>query len=547
MDSFNDNNFSNDDFNDQVNDPINDYDDVADDPDFQSDDVDSSSFQADQSDAETVTESDVGSVYKFTMESADDHLSSNYTDPWREPTYTPTNDNMRPYSPSHYDSSYLNHEPRNNTKKPKKSSARVVGLVLVCAIICSIFSAASAYLVTNRMLQDYNTSDSNNRNVVIGSSATNNGSNENRNAQSVSVTGETLSAKEIYGLACEQVVGINTSVTTNIFGQTSSSAVSGSGFVISTDGYILTNYHVVEYAATYGYDLSVILHDGTKYDAEIVGYEADNDVAVIKINKTGLHPVTFGSSSDISVGEVVYAIGNPLGELEFSMTSGIVSALDRYVTTDENTSINMFQIDAAVNSGNSGGPVYNSKGEVVGIVTAKYSSTGVEGLGFAIPIDDAVNISTQLIEQGYVSNKAYLGVNAQDINETYSYYLNLPRGAYIYSVVDGSCAQTAGIKIGDVITAVGDYTVSSVNDLKSALSKFSAGDSTNITLYRSGETIQLRVTFDEKAPVTSNGSQNNQSDQNNQYGQYGQGGQSGQGGSYNDFFGNGDYWGYQMP
>ncbi len=465
---------------------------------------------------------------------------ADFTEPWREPTYTSTSDNVRAYSPNRYSANTATYAPRKKKKK-KNSFAKAVGFILVAAVVCGICGGGAAYLVTDAMLKDQGGS-TNNPQVVLGATAENRGEN-NDAPQSMSVTGETLTGAQIYSMACNQVVGVNTSVTTtNIFGQQSSSAVSGSGFIISSDGYILTNYHVIEYADKYDYDLTVMLYDGTSYPAEIIGSEPDNDVAVIKIDATGLSPVTFGSSEEMNVGEPVYAIGNPLGELEFTMTTGSISALDRYVTTDANTSINMFQIDAAVNSGNSGGPVYNSRGEVIGIVTAKYSSTGVEGIGFAIPIDDAVNISTQLINQGYVSGKAYLGVNVQDITESYAYYLNLPQGAYVYSLVDGSCAGAAGMKVGDVITAVGDHKVTSSTTLKSALSHFSAGDTTTVTVYRSGENIVLNITFDERDASVDSGAaqqqqqQQQQQNQNDYYGNYGGGN-----GGFNDF------WGFQIP
>ena len=199
-----------------------------------------------------------------------------------------------------------------------------------------------------------------------------------------------LNPSEIYNLATGQVVGIRTEVTvTNFFGMTSSGAVSGSGFIISDDGYILTNYHVVEDAYNGRFDIEVMTYDGTKYSASIVGVEPANDLAVLKIEAEGLNAAVFGDSDRLHVGDAVYAVGNPLGELEFSMSTGYVSALDRVINTQESESINMFQIDAAVNEGNSGGPLYTSDGTVVGIVTAKYSSSGVEGLGFAIPINDA--------------------------------------------------------------------------------------------------------------------------------------------------------------
>ena len=309
-----------------------------------------------------------------------------------------------------------------------------------------------------------------------------------------------LSASDIYALACEQVVGVTTEVTyTNYFGMNSSSAVSGTGFIISEDGYILTNYHVIELAAQNGKDVNVILYDGTRYNAAIVGYEKYNDVAVLKIEASGLNSVKLGNSDSISVGEVVYAVGNPLGELDFSMSTGHVSALDRAITSDESgVAINMFQIDAAVNSGNSGGPVYNAAGEVIGIVTAKYASTGVEGLGFAIPINDAWSIANDLITKGYVTGKAYMGVFVdQRYGSMYARYWGMPVGAYISSVESGSCAEKAGIQPMDIITKLGDKEITGYTDLMSVLHSFSAGETTTVTVYRGGEDIELMITFDE--------------------------------------------------
>ncbi len=316
-------------------------------------------------------------------------------------------------------------------------------------------------------------------------------------------SGTGLSLAELYSRACEQVVGITTDVTyQNFFGQTSSAAVSGSGFIISSDGYILTNYHVIEYAHKGGYTVTVMLHDGTRYEASIVGTEESNDIAVLKIEATGLTAAVLGNSDALAVGDEVHAVGNPLGELEFTMTNGHVSALDRVITTDSNSDpINMFQIDAAVNSGNSGGPLYNARGEVVGVVTAKYSSTGVEGLGFAIPINDAARIADDLIHKGYVTGKAYLGIALEEqYNAMYARYWGTPLGAYVHSVEAGSCAEKAGIQAGDIITRVGDTTIESISDLRQALKLYSAGDSAEIELYRADNSVTLTVTFDEAKP-----------------------------------------------
>ena len=317
-------------------------------------------------------------------------------------------------------------------------------------------------------------------------------------------SGSVMSLAQIYELACQQVVGISTEVTyQNFFGMSSSAAVTGSGFILSADGYILTNYHVIEYAHKGGYAVTVMLHDGTRYDASIVGTEESNDIAVLKIDATGLTPVRLGDSDALSVGDEVHAVGNPLGELEFSMTNSHVSALDRVITTDSSgDAISMFQIDAAVNSGNSGGPVYNSRGEVIGVVTAKYSSTGVEGLGFAIPVNDAARIADDLITKGYVTGKAYMGIilETSEQYQWYAQYKGLPAGACVKSVEKGSCAEKAGIRADDIIVRVGGETVESYSDLRQALKKFSAGETTEIEVYRGDGSVTLTITFDEAKP-----------------------------------------------
>ncbi len=324
--------------------------------------------------------------------------------------------------------------------------------------------------------------------------------------------GALLDPTEIYELACKQVVGISTEITsTNVFGQVVTGSVTGTGFIISSDGYILTNNHVVEDAYKGDLDVTVILHDGSKYDARIVGVEGDNnDIAVLKIDATGLSAVTLGDSDAMKVGESVYLVGNPLGELTYTMTSGIVSALDREIAADQNSSVNMFQLDAAVNSGNSGGPVYNGLGQVVGVVTAKYKSTGVEGLGFAIPINDAAGIADELIEHGYVTGKPSFGIMGRTMTDREAAYFNSVAGVYVYSVDPGSCAAAAGIRQGDVITKLGDVEILTMADLSTAKKAYRAGDSAQVTVFRSGDYKTFTVVFDEilpdKLPGTGTGS-----------------------------------------
>ena len=376
--------------------------------------------------------------------------------------------------------------PPKEKKRRRMPVAAAVCLLLVCALLFSGIGAAAGYVVastvTNRETASTTLHISNTPLAATG-------------------TEGTLTAHEIYDLGCEQVVGISIPITTtNVFGQTSSSAVVGSGFIITEDGYILTNYHVIEYADKYDYEINVMLHDGTSYTATLVGGEEESDVAVIKIDAAGLPAATLGDSDQMQVGQTVYTIGNPLGELDYTMTGGIVSALDREIQTEESVSINMFQIDAAVNSGNSGGPVYDAGGRVIGIVTAKYSESGVEGLGFAIPINDAVEIARQLMEQGYVSGKAYLGIAVQDIDSRYAKYYNIPQGAYVYSVEEGSCAESAGLTAGDVITAVDDIRIGSITELKTALRNYAPGDTVTLTVYRAGTQSTVQVTLDEYIP-----------------------------------------------
>ena len=433
------------------------------------------------------TEEDSGEYrYGGGFEKEDIYADAHYT-PAGESTVPP-----RYYTPP---------EPKKTVKREKSGrGGRVAGIICLCLVCAMLGGLVGGGLMAGRLDERVDALEQARAENVLTQAAKSASAAESATPAASVAAGGTLTAAQIYEQACRQVVGITTEVTyTNFFGMNSSSAVSGTGFIVSADGYILTNYHVIELAAQNAKDVNVILHDGTRYTAAIVGYEKYNDLAVLKIDAEGLSPVTFGDSSSISVGDTVYAVGNPLGELDFSMSTGHVSALDRLITSDESgVAINMFQIDAAVNSGNSGGPVYNAAGEVVGIVTAKYASTGVEGLGFAIPVNDAVSIAGDLIRQGYVSGKAYMGVSIdQRYNSMYAQYWGMPLGAYVYSVESGSCADKAGVREKDIITAIGEHEITGYTDLTSALHSFSAGDTTELKVYRGGEDITLTITFDE--------------------------------------------------
>ena len=308
-----------------------------------------------------------------------------------------------------------------------------------------------------------------------------------------------LSPSQVYAMNVNSVVAIsNQANTTNIFGQTSETASSGTGFIISVDVYILSNYHVVEGASR----LTVITFMGDEYEARLVGFDQMNDVAILKVEAVNLPTVTIGSSDELIVGDQVVAIGNPLGELTSSLTVGYISAKDRTINTDGNL-INMMQTDAAINPGNSGGPLFNMKGEVIGITTAKYSgSTGsgasIEGIGFAIPIADVMSMTEDLIANGYRTNQAYLGVSVRDLPADTAEMYSLPTGSYILEVTEGSCAQAAGIQPKDIIIAIGEYPVEGNSTLQAALRKFKAGDTTTVTVFRGGQELQLPITFDER-------------------------------------------------
>ena len=234
-----------------------------------------------------------------------------------------------------------------------------------------------------------------------------------------------------------------------------------------------------------------------------MGGEEENDIAVLKVEAQGLTPVVIGKSSDLHVGDQVVAIGNPLGELTFTLTGGYVSAMDRSITMSDGSVMNMIQTDTAINSGNSGGPLFNLYGEVVGITTAKLSSSNsssasVEGLGFAIPIDDVVEMVSDIMEHGYVTGKPNVGILLEEVSGQAIRY-GIPQGAYVSGVLSGAAGDKAGLQAGDIITAVDGEAVTSVSALQDAVKRFRAGDSAQFTVYRDGEDVTLNITFDESS------------------------------------------------
>lgn len=309
-----------------------------------------------------------------------------------------------------------------------------------------------------------------------------------------------MTPSEIYAKYVDSVVSIRTETTAvNIFGQVTTAASAGTGFIISEDGYILTNNHVV----SDGTAITVTLNAGDEYRANVVGADNGSDIAVLKIEADNLAPVNLGNSDDIVVGEDVAVIGNPLGELTNSLTTGCVSALNRMIQTERYDAINMFQIDAAVNSGNSGGPVFDSTGRVIGVVTAKYSNSTVEGLGFAIPINDAMDVAEKLVVNGYVpTGEPAFNITVRTIDETAAAYYDVPQGACVAEVSAGGCCDKAGIQVGDIITKVGNTIIMSKDDLGQAKAGYTPGDEVEVLVYRDGEMLRFTVIFDESgAPL----------------------------------------------
>jgi len=310
-------------------------------------------------------------------------------------------------------------------------------------------------------------------------------------------TGQAIPLPDLYEKAVDSVVFVEASYRQGFS--------TGSGFVIdSENGYILTNYHVVEGST----EIAITFKNSESYVAKLVGGDEINDIAVLKVDAKNLKHVTIGNSSLIRPGEDVLIIGNPLGDLTFTLTRGIVSAVNRTINTGE-YNIATFQTDAAINSGNSGGPAFDATGAVIGIASAKYADTGVEGIGFCIPINDAMTIARDLVNYGYVKGRPNFGIAVSD-STGYEYVIDpdtgrrvlveTARGARVEEVGKNSCAAKAGLKVGDIITKIGSKKITTANQLINIKNTYKAGDQVSLEIYRSGETLVLNVTLDEYTP-----------------------------------------------
>ncbi len=380
----------------------------------------------------------------------------------------------------------------------------ILGTILILGICIEIPS------IRTKLLDSLNIDNS-----TVSTTKDKQNSTSSKNLEAASVSNTNLISLEDYSntgiyaanKVLPSIVGITVEYTVNSpyygYSMKSSASASGSGVIISEDGYILTNNHIVNTSSTSSYyqvsqanKVTVKLYnDDTIYDATIVGTDETTDLAVIKIEKTGLPAAELGNSDSVKVGEFSMAIGNPLG-MESTVTAGIISAVNRTITSD-NRNHTVIQTDAAINSGNSGGALVNSKGQVIGINTLKLSGTGIEGIGFAIPINSTVDIYKQLISDGKVK-RPYIGISGRDINEQTAKQYKLVEGVYIVSVEPYSSAEKAGLKSYDVITEVDGKKITSMDELNEIKNSHKIGDIINLKVYRDNNYVDVQVTLGEQ-------------------------------------------------
>ena len=410
------------------------------------------------------------------------NYSSQHSDPWERSQQTPPT-------------------PPQPPRKKKSGAGKVVALVLCCALVGGGAGVGGA-AAFNALNSGPKTETTIYRNEVDPTAV--------KVKQADGLTPMSLSEINAAYADSSVCISVQGMATNGWYQQPTSGA--GSGFIISEDGYIVTNYHVIDGALA----IKVTLNNGDTYDAKLVGGEELNDVAVLKIDGvSGLKPVVLGDSDDLVVGETVCTIGNALGTLSFSMTSGAVSSTGRSITMSDGTVMsNMIQTDCTINSGNSGGPLFDSYGRVVGITSAKLTNNGqssqatIEGIGFAIPINDVIGIVTDYMQYGHVTGRPYMGILNPSDTADYAERFGWPVGVYVNDVEEGSCAEAAGIRRGDIITKIDDTEITDANQLVSVKNSYRAGDTVRVEIYRSGETLTLTLTFDEQDTTSqSSGSQ----------------------------------------
>ena len=372
-------------------------------------------------------------------------------------------------------------------------AGNIISKTLSIALLLSLGFASGSLYSTHQNANNV-TNQSSNKTPIITTASTNTG------------TAYTLSHTDISGVVekcADSVVEITIETQSTLYGHyTYTAEGNGSGVIISSDGYILTNNHVISGANK----ISVTLRNGTKYDATLVGKDSKTDVAIIKIDAKDLTTAVIGNSDSLVVGEVAVAIGNPLGQLGGTVTDGIISALEREIKLD-NSTMNLIQTNAAINPGNSGGGLFNANGELIGIVVAKSSGVDVEGLGFAIPVNDVKDVINDILEHGYAKNRAFLGVSLRDTSYQtnnnsgmpfYSmFFSQISYGAAVDEVVTDSPADKAGIKKDDIIISIDNEVISKASDVSSKIANYSVGDKITIGLIRENKTLNVEVTLTE--------------------------------------------------
>lgn len=426
--------------------------------------------------------------------------------------------NQNNWNTNNSSGSYSAQDGYNNDRQPDRRPHKGVTLtqMIACLLVMAVLSSGLTALLLkggNTTSQAESTTTTQDNTIVVDESKSNTEdstqsqpANTTPPSENLQVsTATTLSpsiTSSVIQSSMSSVVGIYLSATTiNYTGASEEEDLgSGSGVIITSDGYIVTNNHVVEG----GQNIRVCLQDGSEYEATLIGTDSYSDLAVIKIDATGLPAATLGTSSNMTVGDPVFAIGNPLGVLSSSVSQGIISGLDRTINVDGHN-MTLMQTDAAVNPGNSGGGLFNANGELIGIVNAKSYGLDVEGIGFAIPMDTAKSIIMDLIDLGYVTGRPYLGISMQDValrfgsgyssNPFFSFGGNYVTGVQVVAVEEGSPAQNAGLQVNDVIVGLNDQEITGTSQLSALLYEYKVGDTVTISVLRGNETQQLSVTL----------------------------------------------------
>lgn len=426
--------------------------------------------------------------------------------------------NQNNWNTNNSSGSYSAQDGYNNDWQPDRRPHKGVTLtqMIACLLVMAVLSSGLTALLLkggNTTSQAESTTTTQDNTIVVDESKSNTEDSTQsqqadtaRPSENLQVsTATTLSpsiTSSVIQSSMSSVVGIYLSATTiNYTGASEEEDLgSGSGVIITSDGYIVTNNHVVEG----GQNIRVCLQDGSEYEATLIGTDSYSDLAVIKIDATGLPAATLGTSSNMTVGDPVFAIGNPLGVLSSSVSQGIISGLDRTINVGGHN-MTLMQTDAAVNPGNSGGGLFNANGELIGIVNAKSYGLDVEGIGFAIPMDTAKSIIMDLIDLGYVTGRPYLGISMQDValrfgsgyssNPFFSFGGNYVTGVQVVAVEEGSPAQNAGLQVNDVIVGLDDQEITGTSQLSALLYEYKVGDTVTISVLRGNETQQLSVTL----------------------------------------------------